>query len=158
MSAQHSAGCPMYRPPNHPVNYPGNSRVLFGQRPGNGRVASEPMLTNGRHDVRNRIQSMTSPQSVRNRDRSRIASAQRPQNHGGNHQTTSTQCPSSCRETSPAAPAMSAQRLAQQPGSVRGIATEVHEAVHLADVQRPVGVQLIDRTASDESSARFPRQ
>jgi hypothetical protein len=46
---------------HYPVKCPGNSRVFFGPRPGNGRIVSELRLANVRHDVRSRIQSMTSP-------------------------------------------------------------------------------------------------
>lgn len=127
---------------HHPVNYPDNSQVLFGQRLSNGRIPSEPMLANVRHDVRGRIRSMTSPQSIHNRDRSRFASAQRPANHTGNGRATSAQRPNSCRETSHATAANVRTGLAQQPGCIRAIAAEVCEAVRLADAQclvwRPV--------------------
>jgi len=79
MSAESSA--------QHPLNNPGSSRVVSRKRPGNGRAASEPMSANVRQDVRTRVQSMTSPQSVRNCDRCQFVSAQFP----GNFRDVSTQ-------------------------------------------------------------------
>jgi hypothetical protein len=111
------------------------------------------MLANVRHDGRSRIQSMTSPRPVRGqsvsaqcprnvRASSGAASAQRPMNRPGIGLATAPQCPSSCRKPLTQHRRMSAQRLAQQPGSIRAIVAEVREPVRLVDVQlqcwRPV--------------------
>ena len=64
--------------PPQSAQHPGSIRLASGQWTGNGRAASEPMPANVRHNVRSRVQSMTSPQSVRNRDRSQSVVAQFP--------------------------------------------------------------------------------
>ena len=51
---------------------------LSGHQPGSIRLTSEPMPSNVRHDVRSRVQSMTSPQSVHDRDHRQSLSAQCP--------------------------------------------------------------------------------
>lgn len=118
----------------HPVNYPGN-----------GRIASEPMLVNVRHDVHSRIQSMTSLRPVRvhgmSAQHSAVRSAEHPPNlqcivrafvwkHLRSVRAVAGKHPTQHRQ-------MSSQRLAQQPRGVMAIAAEVRVAVRLTDTQHP---------------------
>lgn len=150
----------------HPVKCPGNSRVFFGQRPGNGQIASEPMLANVRHDVRSRIQSMTSPRPVRVRAMSRSIPHRVRRNIRPTSDESSGHSPGNSRAVPEQLPGNISRNTGDHPHSdwrnsreASGqlpLNSEKLSAWQTRSVQ--VGVYLADRTASGESSAQFPTQ
>jgi hypothetical protein len=111
------------------------------------------MPANVRRNVRSRVQSMTSPQSVRGRvistQHPAWCPAQCPMNHPGNCRATAETCPGSWRETSHQAPvnvrAKFAPKLARWFADDLAIAVAIHAASGMAS-----------GAVSAESSAQHP--
>lgn len=135
----------------HPVNYPDNSRVLFGRRPGNGRIASEVTLANVRHNARSRIQSMASPRPVR----ARVISGKSYEQWPGNFRAVSEQLPGSISRNTCKCP-HSGRRNSREASLQLPLESTKQFVWRTRSVQ--VGVQLTDRTAYGESSTQLPAQ